>query len=94
MYASFGHPAAEPLGCADRGSTDGMDTSGGALDAYRWSPQEQDQAFFENGEYLPSAIDTTQHCYNVAVSSVGPNDGTPRAGRERRSRSDPCQGPC
>lgn len=79
MYASFSHPSAEPAGCADRGSTDGMDTSGGALEAYRWStPQEQDQAFFENGEYLPSAIDTTQHCYNAAVSWVGPKDGTRR----------------
>lgn len=69
MYARFGHPAPEPSGCADVGATEGMDTTGGAPEACRWSPQEEeDQEFFENGEHLPSAIDTTQHCYNVAVS--------------------------
>ena len=56
-------------------SLDEMDTSsggGGAFEAKGWAPpeeeEEQDRQFFENGEYLPSRIDTTQNSYYVSVS--------------------------
>ncbi|CAN0231267.1 unnamed protein product, partial [Pylaiella littoralis] len=42
---------------------------GGVCETKWWSPAEEegdhDQEFFENGEYLPSRIDTTQHSYHA-----------------------------
>ena len=64
----------------DSSSMDEMDTSsggggggamGGGFDAKGWGPveeEEHDREFFENGEYLPSRIDTTQNSYHVVVS--------------------------
>lgn len=64
----------------DSSSVDEMDTSsgggggGGGFEAKGWGPAEEDEEgrdreFFENGEYLPSRIDTTQHSYNAVVSA-------------------------
>lgn len=71
MYSSSSHSALESPECADEVSTDDMDTSPRSFEATkRWYPQdgERDLELFENGEYIPSAIDTTQHSYYAAVS--------------------------
>lgn len=45
----------------------------GGLEAKGWSPDEDRDTgteIFENGEFLPSQLDTTQPAYNAVVSDV------------------------
>ncbi|CAM9771455.1 unnamed protein product, partial [Ascophyllum nodosum] len=68
MYLSSGPSSVRSSGGTDDGTLDldDMDTSPGVFEAKLWPrPEEREQEFFENGEYLPSAIDTTQHSYNA-----------------------------
>lgn len=72
MFAGSGHAALESPGCAEDGSMDEMDTSSGVFEVKHWCPgEERETEFFSNGEFLPFAIDTTQHSYYAMVRGRG-----------------------
>lgn len=51
---------------------DEMDTSSGVFEVKHWCPGEEKEAeVFSNGEFLPFAIDTTQHSYYAMVRGRG-----------------------